>query len=229
MMFQTWTEALRQSFLNMWSGLISFVPNLIGAIIIFIIGWALGSALSKVIAQIVKSIKLDDALRSAGVGEIVHRAGLQLNSGKFIGELVKWFIIVVFLVFAFNILGLTQVNIFLQQVVIGYLPNVIAAVFILLVSAVIGDVVQKVISRSGHAAGIRTANLLGSIAKWAIWVFAILASLYQLGIAAALIQTLFTGIVIAVSLALGLSFGLGGQAAASRYIEKVQHEISDRK
>jgi len=118
---------------------------------------------------------------------------------------------------------------FLEQVVLGYLPNVIVAVLILLVAVVIAETIQKIVSSSARAAGVRQSNLLGSIAKWAIWIFAILTALFQLGIAAPFIQTIFTGAVVAISLALGLSFGLGGQDAAASYIEKVKGEISDRK
>ena len=71
--------------------------------------------------------------------------------------------------------------------------------------------------------------MAGTVAKWAIWVFTILAVLAQLQVATAFVQTLFTGIVIAVSLAVGLAFGLGGQDAAARYIEKVRSEVGNHK
>jgi len=100
---------------------------------------------------------------------------------------------------------------------------------ILLVAAVIAEAMQKVIVGSAKAAGVRFAHLDGTITRWAIWVFAILAALFQLGIAAAFIQTLFTGVVVALALALGLSFGLGGQDAAARYIEKIRQEINEKK
>ncbi|MEK7147993.1 MAG: hypothetical protein AAB758_01720, partial [Patescibacteria group bacterium] len=74
-------------------------------------------------------------------------------------------------------------------------------------------------------AGVHSAHFAGAIAKWAIWIFAILVALSQLGIAAAFSQTLFTGLVIAISLALGLSFGLGGQQAAANFLEKLRGEM----
>lgn len=227
MMFQNWSTVLTQSFQDIWLGVANFVPNLIIAIIIFIIGWIVGSLIGKVIAQVFRSIKVDQALRAAGVEDVTRRAGYNLNSGVFVGDLVKWFIIVVFLVAAFDVLGLTQVNIFLQEVVLLYLPRVIVAVLILLVAVVIADAMQRVVVGSARAAGIRSANFLGSVTKWAIWIFAVLTVLFQLGIATAFVQTLFTGFVVAVSLAVGLAFGLGGQNAAANAIEKVRREIAD--
>ena len=95
---------------------------------------------------------------------------------------------------------------------------------ILLVAAVIAEAAQRVVTGGARAAGIRAANLLGAVARWAIWVFAILVALERLGVSP-LIQTLFTGIVVALALAFGLAFGLGGQQAAARYIERIQNEI----
>jgi small-conductance mechanosensitive channel len=118
---------------------------------------------------------------------------------------------------------------FLQNIVLGYVPQLIIAVLILLVGAVVGDVLQKIVIASTKTAGVTSSELLGKISKWAIWIFAILVALSQMGIAGAFIQTLFTGFVVALSLALGLSFGLGGQDAASDIIKKVRHEIGEKK
>jgi len=221
MILQTWSEVLTQSFQDLWMGVVGFVPNLVVAVVIFIAGWIVGSLLGRVVSQIVKSLKIDNALKSAGSEELLSRAGFQLNSGKFLGGLVKWFIIVVFLVASFDVLGLSQVNDFLQQVVLLYLPQVIVAVLILLVAALIADAMEKVVSGSARAAEVKSANFLGSVTKWAIWVFAILMALYQLGVAAAFVQTLFTGFVVALALATGLAFGLGGRDTASKILDKM--------
>ncbi len=226
MILDTWGQVLNASFQNLWAGVITFIPNLIVALVILAIGWAIGAAIGKAIEHIVKAIKFDEALKRAGFEDFVKRSGLNLNSGRFLGSLVKYFIIVVFLIASFDVLGLDQVTAFLQQVVIGYLPQLIIAVLILLVGAVVGDVLGRIVVASARTASLTQANFLGTVARWAVWVFSILVALSQMGIAGAFIQTLFTGFVVAVSLALGLSFGLGGQAAAARSIEKVQHEIA---
>ena len=107
---------------------------------------------------------------------------------------------------------------------LGYLPQVIIAVLILLVAAVVAEAAQRVVAGSAAAANLKSANFLGSVSRWAIWVFAILAALDQLGVTP-FIQTLFTGVVVALALAFGLSFGLGGQQAAARYIEKMSEQM----
>jgi len=226
MVLNTWGQVLNTSFQNLWAGVVMFIPNLIVALVILAIGWAIGAAIGKAIAHLIKAIKFDEALRKAGFEDFVKRSGLNLNSGRFLGSLVKYFIIVVFLIASFDVLGLNQVTAFLQQVVIGYLPQLIIAVLILLVGAVVGDVLGRIVVASARTADISQANFLGTVSRWAVWIFAILVSLSQMGIAGAFIQTLFTGFVVAVSLALGLSFGLGGQEAAGRTIEKIRGSIS---
>lgn len=228
MIVETWGNVLTATFQELWGGIVLFVPNLIIAILIILVGWLIGALLGRVISQAIKSLKVDEALRKAGIEDALARGGMMLNSGNFLGALVKWFVIVVFVVAAFDVLQLTQVNAFLREVVLGYLPRVIVSVLVLLVAAVIGDVMQRIVTTSAKTAEIRSAKFLGVVTKWSIWIFAILVSLVQLGIASVFIQTLFTGVVVALSLALGLSFGLGGQEAAARFIEKTRQEISHK-
>lgn len=226
MLLQTWSEVLTASFQNLWAGVVAFVPNIIVSVVIFVVGWVVGVVLGKWVGQLIHSLKVDKALASLGIDDIVSRAGFRLDSGAFVGALIRWFVILVFLVAALDVLGLSQVNIFLQQVVLGYLPNVIVAALILLVAGVLAEPVQKVVTGSAKAADIGSAELFGGVARWAIWIFALITALNQLGIAGPFLQTLFTGVVAMLALAGGLAFGLGGKEAASRYIEKLRSDIS---
>ena len=160
MLIQTWSEVLTGSFQDLWLGVVDFVPNLIIALIIFIIGWIIGVVLGRVVDQIIRSLKIDNALRSAGLDDAFGRAGFDINSGRFLGGLVKWFVIVVFLVASLDVLGLTQVNTFLQEVVLLYLPQVIVAVLILLVAAVIAEVMQRLVIGGAKAAHMKSFNFL---------------------------------------------------------------------
>ncbi|HMP67679.1 MAG TPA: hypothetical protein PKA60_02945 [Candidatus Paceibacterota bacterium] len=225
---EIWTNALQSSFEKVLDGVITVLPTLIFAILVVIIGWLIGLALSNAINQIVRSIKLDRVLNSAGLSGLLQKSGIELNSGRFLGELVKWFTIVVALITAFDILGLTEVNRFLTGVVVAYIPQVIAAVLILLIAVVIGEALRKFIIASAKAADLQSANFLGSITKWAIWIFAALAALFQLGIGAIFIQTLFTGVIVALALAFGLAFGLGGRDSAASFLDKVRREIAEK-
>jgi hypothetical protein len=161
MLLNQWAFDLNQAFLGLTYGLLQFLPNLIIALVIFALGWIIGSVLGRIVAQVVTSLRVDHALRSTGVEKVVERAGWKLNSGAFLGFLVKWFFIIVFLVAALQVVGLTEVSAFLASVVLTYLPHVIVAVLILLVAAVIADAVQRIVSGSAAAANIRSAHFVG--------------------------------------------------------------------
>ncbi len=229
MMFvQNWGEVFTTSLQGIWMGIASFVPTLIIAVVVFAIGWVLATLIEKIIENIFKSLKVDAALRSAGLDEVMKRTGHPLNSGIFVGSLVKWFIIVVFLIASFDVLGLSQVNMFLKDVVLSYLPQVIVAVLVLMVAVVIAEAMQKIVMASARAAHVKSAHLLGVLTRWAIWIFALLTALFQLGIAPALIQTVVMGIIAGAALAFGLAFGLGGKEHASDIIEVTLKKLEEK-
>lgn len=227
-MFQTWGDALGSAYIGVGPAFAQFGLRLLFSIVIFIAGWAAGSLIGKIIEKIFHTVKIDHAMRQLGLEDALKRGGFNLNSGAFVGGVVKWFIIILFLIAVFDVLGLSSVTGFMQAIVVQYLPQVIIAILILLVSAVVAEALQKVVVGAAAAAHVRQAKALGRITKWAIIVFAILAALVQLGIAAQLIQTLFMGVVIAFALAFGLAFGLGSRDTAGRIVEGVLKDFSGR-
>src|SRR5680860_719626 len=179
---QIWGGVFSDSLLGLWYGFVSFVPGLIGAIILFIIGWILGAIVGKAVAQVITALKVDRLFESAGAHTFLEKAGIKLNVGHFVGVIVKWFIIVVFLMASLQIIGLTQVNDFLREAVLYYLPKVIVAALVLVIATVLADAMHKFINASARAVNIRSANMLGSITRYAIWIFAFVIALSELGI-----------------------------------------------
>ena len=209
-------------------GVMDALPRLIVAIVFIAIGWIFGTAVGKVVQQIVEAVKADEWLRKAGVDTIVRRVGYELNTGRFLGTLSKLFFIIVMLVAAFDILGLNQVNSFLTQV-LAYIPEVIVAAIILFVASLASDLLGDMVHGTTRALGSRVAHLLGSVTRVAIWVFAVIMALSQLGIAAQYMFTLFTGFVAMVAIAGGLAFGLGGKDAAADLIKEIRTEIKEKR
>ncbi|HRZ30615.1 MAG TPA: hypothetical protein P5274_03060 [Candidatus Paceibacterota bacterium] len=227
MLIESWSQALSTSFQNLAGGVIAFVPNIIIAIILFVVGWVVGEAVGMWIAKLVQALKVDKVLEKLDLHALMQRAGYRLDSGLFLGTLVKWFIILGFLVAALDVLQLNQVNIFLQQV-LGYIPRVIIATVILIIAAVLADVMQKIVVASARAASVSSAELFGGITKWLIWIFAVVTALEQLGVMGPFLQIFMTGIVATITIAIGLSFGLGGKDAAESFINKIRGEISHK-
>ncbi len=208
--------------------ILKFLPKLVLAIIIFIAGWIIATVLAEVVSKVFKAIKVDSILESAGTKGLLNKAGYELNSGAFFGGIVKWFIIIGFLVAALDIFDLQAVNTLLTTVITEFLPNIAIASLILIVGAFLADFVQKIMAGAAKAVDAKSSGLVGGIARWAIWIFTLIAALMQLNIANQILSTLITGLVAMLALAGGLAFGLGGKDAAARYIEKLRGDISNR-
>ena len=226
MILQTWGDVIVMSLQQSWAAVANFVPLFIGALVVFVIGWVVAVALGKLVEQVVRALRVDALLSQLEVEKALERGGIRLNSGVFVGALVKWFLIIVFLLAAVNILGLSQVSDFLTQVLL-YLPNVVVAALILVIALKVAEVVERATRSSVEAAGMRGA-IVGVVSRWAIWIFAVVAALQQLGVATILLQTLMTGLVAMLAIAFGLAFGLGGKEAAASFIERVRREVSGR-
>jgi hypothetical protein len=228
MLIQSWSQVFLLSLQGLWYGFIETFPRILLAIVIFIIGWIVATTLGKLVMMAVDALKLDKAFKSTGVDEALARAGTHLHVGKIFGELVKWFIVIVFLVASLNILHLDAVTVFLQQV-LAYIPQVIIAALILVAGTILADFVKRVVSGSASVAHVRSAKMLGTIAYYAIWILALVTALDKLGIFGYFGQILFTGLVIMIALAFGLAFGLGGKDVASRWLSRVSDDLSSRK
>ena len=222
---QNWGEAIVVALFGVWESFITLLPTLIGAVIIFVAGWLIAVALGKVAAKLVKAMRVDHALQKIGLGQRFSEIGISTSISEFLGGLVKWFLILVFLMAATDILQLNQITEFINSILL-YLPNVVVAVVILSVVFIAGNFVYDVVKGSTKAAGVMSATMLAAISKWAIIIFGVLAALLQLGIASSLVSTIFIGIIAMVSLAGGLAFGLGGRDEAAMILRKLREELT---
>ncbi|MBI3638297.1 hypothetical protein HY227_00965 [Candidatus Wolfebacteria bacterium] len=224
MVFQNWTEVTYQSLLNLWAGVIGFIPSLVGALIVFIIGLILASAFRLLIERLIEAVRLDALLKKIGLDVYFERAGLRLNSGRFFGLMVYWFLVVVFVLAASDILRLWGISLFLRDV-IAYLPNVIIAVLIMLAAVIIGNFLRALVRASVIASKLHASKFLGTLTWWVVIVFGLLTALIQLGVATTIINTLITGIIAMLALAGGLAFGLGGKDFAARLLDKFREDV----
>lgn len=224
----SWGEVFNASLQELWWGLVQFAPKLIIAIVFFIVGWILGNLIAKALEQVFSSLKIDNAFKAIGADDFFRKAGMNLNTGKFVGQVVKWFVIVVFLLPSLNLVGLTDISAFLQYSVLGFLPRVIVAAFILIIATVLSEFLSKTVIASAKSMNLSSANMLGAVTKYVIWVFAFIIALGQLGVAEYYMSVLFTGVIAMLALGGALAFGLGGKDHASRFISKIGGEMSDR-
>ena len=223
---------MEQIFLNITSNIASAIndkyvrfaelaPYILGAIALFLFGWILAELSARGILKISKKIKLDWLADKVGLKHFLERTQTKLSPSQVIAHGVKGYLIFLFFIEATKIAKLTQIADFLGRIM-GYIPEVIIAVFIMLVGIRIGHTIESIISTSLSFAKSNTANVLGMAAKYTIVIFAVLAALSELEIAEILIQTLFIGFVAMLTIAGGLAFGLGGKDVVKELLEAIK-------
>jgi len=224
MIFKDWLTITGEAWLSIWERFISFLPNIIGAAIILIIGWILGVVVATIIDRLFRLVGLQALFEKAKVEEILKKANSEKDATSLLAAVAKWIIYLIALIAAANTLQLSAVSDFLNSI-LAYVPQVIAAVVIVLIGLVLAHFLAAVVRGSVKSAGLAFSDTASLVVRWSIIIFTVLAALAQLGIAENMINTLFIGLVAFLAVAGGLAFGLGGKDAASEFIETIKKEL----
>jgi len=206
-------DALRLAFANALSTFFTFIPHLIGAIIVLIIGLFVGRLVGGVVTKALRSVKFDQIAERAEVGDLLRNAGVKMDAAGVVGEIAKWFIYLIFFQVAASTLGVPQLTEILNQV-LAFLPRIVVALAILLIGALVGKLLADVVRGSVATARLGNAALLANVARYGVLAFAVVAALSQLQIAPDIINVLWTALIGGTALALALAFGLGARDAA---------------
>lgn len=225
---KTWGEAITFSLINVGQKMVDFLPTLLGAFLVLVTGWIMAVTLGRLIEKMIKELGIDNSMKKMGLSGKNSRSGINFNVAGFIGGIFKWFLVLVFLMAATDILHLNQVTVFLNKIIF-YLPNVLVSVVILASVFLLGNFVYHIVKGSTRAAGVMSATLLATISKWAIVIFGFFAALIQLGVADSLVNTMFIGLVAMISMAGGLAFGLGGRDEAQMILKKLREELTENR
>jgi hypothetical protein len=219
-----WGDAIFLSLTNALNTFLAAIPQIIGALLILLIGWIIAGIVARLLREVLERVGVDRLFAKHG-GEVYGSRSAEFLPSVVASEIVKWIIRFVFLVAAANVLGMTQVSVLLNQILL-WLPNLLIAVVILLVAPLLGRFVRGVIEVGAGQMGFSNARILGRIAEVAIIAFAVIIALYQIGIANDLISILFIGVVGALAIAFGLAFGLGGREVAAEITRAWYTEMS---
>lgn len=196
-------------------------PYILGAIVVLLFGWVLAEMASRLIIALGHKIKLEWLAEKVGLKHFLEKTKIKATSSKVVAKAVKGYLIFVFFIEATRIAKLAQVSEFLTRI-LGYIPEVIIAVFIMLVGIRVGHLLQTIIITSLSFTRTNTANVLGLAAKYTMVTFAVLAALSQLQIAEILIHILFIGFISMLTIAGGLAFGLGGKDVVRGLLQDVK-------
>ena len=210
----TWGEAVLVSVTEALSNFLGFLPALLGALLILVLGWIISGFLARLVESGLKRIGFEHAANQTGINGFVARAGQGWSASRIAAEIVKWFIRLIAIQAGAQILGMDQVSQIINAILL-WIPNLVVALVIVVVGVLIGRVVGGTVRASTSEMGLANPELLAGAAQYAVIAFAVVAALGQLGIAETVINTLFIGIVGAVALAFAIAFGFGGREVAA--------------
>lgn len=213
----SWGDAFITSLTGALALLLGAIPKILGFLVILIIGWIIASAIAAAVAALLRAVRFNDLARRSGFAGFVEQMGIRRDSAGVIADLAKWFVRLIVLITAFDALGLPAVSQVLQQLLL-WLPNLVVALVVLVLAGLVANALASVVRGATREAGLGNPELLATVARVAVWAFAIVIAVNQIGVAETLVNTLFMAIVGALALALGLSFGLGGRETAARIV-----------
>lgn len=220
-----WGDAIITALANALNLVLTFIPRLIGFLIILLVGWLVAKAVSKAITFLLRKIGFDRLGDRIGLTRMEQSMGLKMDTAGILGRVVYWFIFLIFLVAAADALGVPTVSNILNQLV-AYIPNVFVAILVLFLGALAATVVADIVRGATASAKIGNPNVFATIARVAIIGFAALIALEQLQIAPALLNILFTAVIGAAAIAFGLAFGLGGQETARKLLSRGESTVN---
>jgi hypothetical protein len=205
--------------------ILTFIPRLVGFIVILVVGLIIATLLSKALTLILRKVGFDRMANRIGLTRFEQRMNIKMDPAGVLGKIVYWFILLIFLIPAADALGVPAVSNILNSLV-AYIPNVFVAILVLFLGALFATFVADIVRGAVSTAKIGSPNVFAAIARWAIIGFAALIALEQLQITPALINELFGAIVAAVAIAFALAFGLGGQDAARRWLARGESSVT---
>src|SRR5215203_5950077 len=211
-MFQPLQDAL--------STFLSYVPQLIGAIVILVIGYVIARVLRAVVGRVLQGIGFDSWMERGGIKQFFDRAETNQTPASILGALIFWFVFIIAITMAADALGIPQVSVVLGQL-IAYIPSIIAAILILILAALLANFV------SGIVRGATGSDVLASVARYAIIVYAVFAALTQLGVAVQLTANTFLIVLGAVALAAAIAFGIGGREVARDVLQRTYNRSDE--
>jgi hypothetical protein len=211
-------DALKASLANALNTFLTAIPRIVGFALVLIIGWIISSLLARGVEALLHAVRFNDLARRSGFADFVLKMGVRDDSAGVIANIAKWFVRLITLVVAFDTLGLPAVSNVLQQLLL-WLPNLIVALVVLVIGGLAANALSQLVRGSTAQAGFSNPEVLATVTKVAVWGFALVVAITQLGIATTLINTLVIGIIGGLSLAFGLAFGLGGRDRAAQLLD----------
>lgn len=222
-----WNMVVMEPVREVLTRVAGFLPKLLGVLIILIVGWIVAGLLKSLVIRVLKLIQLDTASEKSGLGDVFRRGGIRQTLSELIGLLVYWLIMLLVFMTALNALGMTVAASLLDKVIL-YIPNVIAAIFILSLGIFFSSMVGTIVRTASSNAGIHQAKFLGQLTQTVIMIFASVITLEQLNIASSILNLAINIILASIGLALAIAVGLGSKDIAGKMMQDLVDKVKGK-
>lgn len=208
-------DATWYSFTNSLNTFMTFVPRLIGAIIVLVIGWFIAGFLARLIARGLNAIGLERAVERSGIGRFIEQASTRWTMSEIIATLIKWSIFLFFIQAAASLFGMPQITGIINSVIL-FIPKLIVGLAIIVIGSLLAKFLAGLVRGSLSEMGVGSPGLFAKLTQYAVIGFSIIAAFNQVGIAQTVVNALLFGLIGSLALAFGLAFGLGGREVAAQ-------------
>jgi hypothetical protein len=206
----SWQQALGAVWTSSIGQALAFLPNMLGAVVVFVLGILLGSWAKTLLVKTLQMLKLESMIKDTRFKEFLVKAEVTEKLEEVIGSIIQWIIVLTFFVTATNLMGLTAVASVLAGI-LQYIPNVVSAVIVLALGVLLAGLVEGFVKGALASIDLKTGRLMGKIASYTVVTIAVLAAFSELKIAESFINILFIGFVAMLALGFGLAIGLGAK------------------
>lgn len=217
MQIDIWTQSLLTAMNTLWGKLAAFIPNLLAALVIVLLGFVVAKLLDALLSKLLAKLGLDRLMAGTGLTKLLSRAGIQVPVSTLIGKIMYWFVLLVFLVSAVDTLGLPRVSTSLDALAL-YLPKVFGAALVLIVGVLLAQLANSLVRGAADGFGLDYANGLGRVAQWLVIIVSISVAIGQLEIKTDLLNYIIAIVLITIGLAAALALGLGSREVAGQII-----------
>ncbi len=217
MQLDSWTQSLVGAMSTLWQKIAAFIPNLIGALVVVIVGFVVARLLDALLSKLLAKLGLDRLTQGTGLNKMMARVGVKVPMSTLIGKIIYWFVLLVFLVSALESLGLERISATLDTLAL-YVPKVFAAALVLVAGLLLAQLLNSVVSGAAEGVGIDYANALGRVAQGLVIIISISVAIGQLEIKAELLNYVIAIVLLSVGIAVALAIGFGCRGIAAQIV-----------
>ncbi|MDD5129916.1 MAG: hypothetical protein PHS66_02540 [Candidatus Omnitrophica bacterium] len=223
----SWQIVLLEPARTVLAQISQFMVNALLVIIILIIGWLLSKVVRSIVSKVLKTAKINELSSRIELDKLLSKGGVTYTLSDLIGAICYWLCLLITFMVAVNSIGLTVAADLLNKVVL-YIPNVIAALFILVLGMFVSTILKNIVQTAANNAGLSQGKILAQVVETVVIAFAIFVGLEQLQVGIHITELTISIVLGSLGLGLALAFGLGCKEIAGKFVAELIEKLKKK-